>query len=176
MFAPEDGIRVLCLYHGCGDVYKSKMCVCVYFSRAFSCRFPKTLTLEEMKSIHEFEGYVIIDEKDHEGEVVGGMWIIAVRDNGDVRARLVCRQFKRKWIETRFAATPGMMALRFFLSILASNAKLCFLMLDLTGAFLQIKSTENIAMRPPADVAPPRGQSWKLLVAWYGTRSASELF
>ena len=121
---------------------------------------------KDMATIAEFDTHDIIEEKDHKGEVVDGMWVVNGKDDGSVRARIVARQFRKKWRDSRFAATPGMLPTRLLLSRCASSRRYCFVILDLRGALLQIPSSENVAMHPPSDVSPGPGKVWLLKVAW----------
>ena len=61
-----------------------------------------------------------------------------------MRARNVAKKFRKT--ETLFAGTLGMYALRYVVHILALDAHKVMITLDVTGAFLHIRSSEGIAV------------------------------
>jgi hypothetical protein len=131
----------------------------------------------ELQRLREFGVYTAVPRSEAD-RVVSTRWVEVQKAPGLVRSRLVAKDFAVEKREDLFAATPGLVATRLALAVLADRwaagqdwvAKTA----DVSVAFLHAPvDTENPQyVMPPPDAGEPPGVVWRLERSLYGTRSA----
>ena len=129
----------------------------------------------EMTRIERYDAVEKIPASSWTGPVITARWVDQERQKG-IRSRIAMRDYKggSGSDESLFAGTPDGAMLFVLAHLLASDPKLCVVVVDVESAFLhpRLSDDEALVIKPPRDLQEP-GVLWRLKVPLYGWRKAS---
>ena len=143
---------------------------------------PKTEVIEamtkELESLRNFGVYESMKKTDlpDGAKLIASRWVLVRKPTGEIKARLVAKDFNDgSWVDS-FSSTPTQQSLRLAL-YLSVGYRWTVCAGDFSTAFLhaEIDETDPQYVQPCTPVARP-GEVWRLRKALYGLRVAPKLF
>ena len=137
------------------------------------CEKTEQAKIEEIQKLKEFETFSVVEDTGQER--ISTRWVITIKEDGRIKARLVARGFEELEKIQSDSPTISKSVMRVFLAI-CSSLSWTVSTTDIKSAFLQGQNLDRDVFIKPPNGFEDRHKLWKLKKCLYGLNDAARKF